>query len=838
MLVNKHINIILFRIKQGGIYINKLADYLSFIVIAFSFLRLEKSIMVNDAPLPWQMNFQQSASPTMEGIVDLHHNIMIFMIYIVVFISYVLVRAIMLFNSNVKTPFDAISRTRHYLSLEIIWTILPLFILFWIALPSFALLYSVDHCPKIDLTVKVIGRQWYWTYEIDAFLKHRMKKPNYTDFKETGIIYELISQIIGGLYKNKDTLLYVNGNISFLTPSITSLNNLFFALINRLVTREDVISKNELNDFINVYLDCLGKGRRLAGVLQDSYLTDSRFGDSWVFRPYVLVHEYDPLDDEAWAKPSNYDETPSFQAILAKQLDETNKEESNFNIICPRTINENIGYTYSPERNYYSCLNWMLESLIENFDNVYSYKHISGFKLLESKNFYNLLSFIYYKGAERLNSSSVRPVYAQHLLEPFLYIYNSRLNDDSSAISWKYLFSFILPNQYGKDAHVIYWLYTNLDSKTFVNVLSEFYYYNREIKVLQKVKGLAEIVEISRFDEKHLIKDFFYSLTTGEFYDFYQKLESNNLTLVNFVKKFAKWYGEIYLTLIKNFDDGKIRNFLMFYPMLYSLSGGSSSWIKNSQSLLFSDCPTPFVKNLSSYTHWVNYVAFRYNLVGIPTENADIAHRKAVRIPYEFILKIIDKNFNVSFSDYAVAKTNRVISRIMSNEISVKTFIFLHTNFEKDILSQYSLKKNKFYHYLVEFDSCIVSDNEVYNNYLNIWNNKQVLNLKNLPTSFCGWWRLLEVDNRLVLPIKTRLRILVTSSDVLHSWAVPSLGVKIDACPGRLNCVYVYIKRPGVFHGQCSELCGVKHGFMPIVVHAVTRDKYNRWFADTCELVN
>jgi len=63
------------------------------------------------------------------------------------------------------------------------------------------------------------------------------------------------------------------------------------------------------------------------------------------------------------------------------------------------------------------------------------------------------------------------------------------------------------------------------------------------------------------------------------------------------------------------------------------------------------------------------------------------------------------------------------------------------------------------------------------------------------------------------------------------------LGVKIDACPGRLNCVYVYIKRPGVFHGQCSELCGIKHGFMPIVVHAVTKDKYNRWFADNCEIL-
>jgi heme/copper-type cytochrome/quinol oxidase subunit 2 len=81
--------------------------------------------------------------------------------------------------------------------------------------------------------------------------------------------------------------------------------------------------------------------------------------------------------------------------------------------------------------------------------------------------------------------------------------------------------------------------------------------------------------------------------------------------------------------------------------------------------------------------------------------------------------------------------------------------------------------------------------------------------------------RLLEVDNPLLLPINTSIRILVTSSDVLHSWAVPSLGIKIDSCPGRLNQVALNIYRKGIFYGQCSELCGINHGFMPIVVIGV-----------------
>jgi cytochrome c oxidase subunit 2 len=78
--------------------------------------------------------------------------------------------------------------------------------------------------------------------------------------------------------------------------------------------------------------------------------------------------------------------------------------------------------------------------------------------------------------------------------------------------------------------------------------------------------------------------------------------------------------------------------------------------------------------------------------------------------------------------------------------------------------------------------------------------------------------RLLEVDNKLYLPIETNVRLLITSGDVIHSWAVPALGIKMDACPGRLNQTSLYIKRPGVFYGQCSEICGVNHGFMPIVV--------------------
>jgi cytochrome c oxidase subunit 2 len=92
-----------------------------------------------------------------------------------------------------------------------------------------------------------------------------------------------------------------------------------------------------------------------------------------------------------------------------------------------------------------------------------------------------------------------------------------------------------------------------------------------------------------------------------------------------------------------------------------------------------------------------------------------------------------------------------------------------------------------------------------------------------------GGLRLLEVDNKVVLPINTHIRILITAADVLHCWAVPSLGVKVDATPGRLNQLSMFIKREGLFYGQCSEICGINHGFMPICVQAVTLDKYLSW---------
>jgi cytochrome c oxidase subunit II len=103
--------------------------------------------------------------------------------------------------------------------------------------------------------------------------------------------------------------------------------------------------------------------------------------------------------------------------------------------------------------------------------------------------------------------------------------------------------------------------------------------------------------------------------------------------------------------------------------------------------------------------------------------------------------------------------------------------------------------------------------------------------LKDEDAKAKGEPRLLAVDNRIVVPVGVPIRLLTTSNDVIHSWAVPAFWTKMDAVPGRINEVSFTIDKPGVYYGQCSELCGARHGFMPIAVEAVSADKFAQWIA-------
>ena len=98
-----------------------------------------------------------------------------------------------------------------------------------------------------------------------------------------------------------------------------------------------------------------------------------------------------------------------------------------------------------------------------------------------------------------------------------------------------------------------------------------------------------------------------------------------------------------------------------------------------------------------------------------------------------------------------------------------------------------------------------------------------------------GQPRLLTVDNEIVVPVDKVIKVLITANDVLHAWALPSFGVKRDAVPGRINETWFKADRTGTFYGQCSELCGIKHAFMPITVKVVTQEDYKKWLDDAKE---
>ena len=95
--------------------------------------------------------------------------------------------------------------------------------------------------------------------------------------------------------------------------------------------------------------------------------------------------------------------------------------------------------------------------------------------------------------------------------------------------------------------------------------------------------------------------------------------------------------------------------------------------------------------------------------------------------------------------------------------------------------------------------------------------------------------RLLAVDNEVVVPVDKVVKVLITANDVLHAWALPSFGVKRDAVPGRINETWFKAEKVGTYYGQCSELCGIKHAFMPFTVKVVTEEEYEDWLSEAKE---
>jgi cytochrome c oxidase subunit 2 len=264
---------------------------------------------------------------------------------------------------------------------------------------------------------------------------------------------------------------------------------------------------------------------------------------------------------------------------------------------------------------------------------------------------------------------------------------------------------------------------------------------------------------------------------------------------------------------------------MTFKPLLYVIF---TLWLASSDSLkAFCDCPEknqmfvqdPATPMMEGMIYFHNLLMFFMIFVGVfifyilfyamykfeVSKNpvpSNFSHNSAVEIiwtilPAIILLFIAVPSFTLLYS----------LDELIDPQLTVK--VIGHQWYWSYEISDYIFNSDI---KVIEFDSYLVPEESLLNT---------------------GWvgCRLLVSRPELILPTDTHIRLLVTSADVLHSWAVPSFGIKIDACPGRLSQGSLFInrllgKKPAVFFGQCSEICGVNHGFMPITVIAVSPDKY------------
>nr|YP_009434653.1 cytochrome c oxidase subunit 2 [Tectus pyramis]ATF29385.1 cytochrome c oxidase subunit 2 [Tectus pyramis] len=194
----------------------------------------------------------------------------------------------------------------------------------------------------------------------------------------------------------------------------------------------------------------------------------------------------------------------------------------------------------------------------------------------------------------------------------------------------------------------------------------------------------------------------------------------------------------------------------------------------------------------------------------------------------------------ISLVSYAAVSlmTNKYISRYVLEGQEIET---IWTILPAIVLIFLALPSLRLLYLLDEVGSCAFTIKSIGHQWYWSYEYSDLLNIEfdsyMVPTDELesGQFRLLEVDHRVVVPVQTDIRILVSSADVIHSWAVPSLGVKADAVPGRLNQLSFFVKYPGVFYGQCSEICGANHSFMPIVLEAVQINEFMKWVMAVAE---
>lgn len=721
-------------------------------------------IVLLDIPRPYIHTFQDSASAIMEGIIELHDHILFFLIIIINIIIVILIDSIWIFkklkkllkykkinSKNYLNSFWLSRKLKHDDILELLWTALPSVVLVLIGIPSFILLYSMDEIVDPIITVKIIGHQWYWSYEYDLYQSYFLflntyitnndyilRKPEFINWANSWVYikYNVEELYRHPLYK----YIEFNGNIDSA----------------KYISKEIYLLKSKIHDYFKLqeYIDSIKDILEVTDFMDQSKLTEKYFtlNDAENFYNFLNFIK-------------NFNSSQDFVNLKNKTL---------------VTIFDTVFHfldKVSPQKSPLLS--------IENFlklksQDPFLYRFRDGFCLSSNE---LLLKLMY----ENSNFSKILSFneYMEIYVDSFNVLLNNKFNNIFDEKFFKNLFYFDILTDSIKN------YITNKESIAFENT-----YFWKSFKF-----SFPKNLEFSKEDIGIIFNNI--------------KIKTMFNTNMNYINIFDNKNN---FNFFKNFNDSnnfafKINNQIIFkqslVPLYIEITNILNKWEIETNEFL-----KKFI-NIDT-TNLPQIIADNYIMsIDILKKKENIIFTELYNTNFNLIKKI---NPNINIEDFNKSFIENIIAATyLFKPFFKNTMIFGDQSMEilklKSALNSLNLFAKEFFPFFkndirnigtLKFDSYLIADSNL---------NK-------------GMFRLLEVEKNLILPSKSHIRLLITSDDVIHSWSVPALGLKVDALPGRLNQIPLFIKRSGVFYGQCSEICGVGHGYMPIKVIAIP---FNEW---------
>lgn len=618
-------------------------------------------------------------------------------------------------------------RLTHGTSIEVIWTILPGCILLLIALPSFALLYAMDEIIDPSLTVKVVGHQWYWSYEFCDFQSNISSLIFSNKFRVLNIEF---------LSNNNDILIKEIFLDDFM--SIRILNEPYFFYLMRAGAKAYYNGNNDNMQEFFKYFNDIYLNNHLLNLDSDLFYTFNTFfisNDFFKSDNFFSSVMYNYCDSNSI--PQDY---PEWEILFSDRLGKINTligitstliNIDNYSFELPDIC---IGEYPIPYPGIKVC----------KYGDIvpFSLKHWSGTDLNKAGLLLRELALKKFEYLELLKSFNEQTILSSEYLSKY-DIFKDLKKDMKDKCIWQLISSTYNTKSMESPIKEIYNNPDILKEKDIINNEN-----NKGMDNPVNKKGLTELQEAIMIWKKGIKK----------FENMQNHMEIMNATSIN-----LSW--EEVIEEIKKFQEDKIIAKKSFLYYITNMMNTLQDFENKLNQLSYDD---EFRKHiyLSALSSWILEMEFRKFIPSLFNEFAFINDSNYDNFQKMFFMIL---NFNFKNIDFSI--------------LNFKKY-FLSSIFEHISLLQES--------YLITEDDLKV-----------------------------GELRLLKTDNPLILPQNTHIRILVTSDDVLHSWSVPSFGVKMDAVPGRLNQISIFLKLQGIFFGQCSELCGINHAFMPIEIFVV-----------------